>query len=100
MTTPATAMAISSRAAACGALIFPTTASAAPVSRSVSVDQRVSHRRRKAVAVAAVPHASGGGALLERPAFDQSQLDTLPVTQEGDLSIMCNDVLFAILRPL
>ncbi|KAF2953148.1 ATP-dependent Clp protease adapter protein CLPS2, chloroplastic [Oryza sativa Japonica Group] len=83
MTTPATAMAISSRAAACGALIFPTTASAAPVSRSVSVDQRVSHRRRKAVAVAAVPHASSGGALLERPAFDQSQLDTLPVTQEG-----------------
>uniref|UniRef100_A0A0E0FVC9 Uncharacterized protein n=1 Tax=Oryza nivara TaxID=4536 RepID=A0A0E0FVC9_ORYNI len=64
-------MAISSRAAACGALIFPTTASAAPVSRSVSVDQRVSHRRRKAVAVAAVPHASSGGALLERPAFDQ-----------------------------
>jgi hypothetical protein len=52
------------------------------------------------VAVAAVPHASSGGALLERPAFDQSQLDTLPVTQEGDLSIMCNDVLFAILRPL
>uniref|UniRef100_A0A0E0JQM4 Uncharacterized protein n=1 Tax=Oryza punctata TaxID=4537 RepID=A0A0E0JQM4_ORYPU len=74
-------MAISSRAAACGALIFPTTASAAPVSRNVSVDQRVSHRRRKAVA--AVPQASSGGALLERPAFDQSQLDTLPVTQEG-----------------
>ncbi|KAF0887493.1 hypothetical protein E2562_002224 [Oryza meyeriana var. granulata] len=73
-------MAISSRAAACGALIIPTTAAAAPVSRNVSVDQRVSHQRRKVVTVA---HASSGGALLERPAFDQSQLDTLPVTQEG-----------------
>jgi len=34
--------------------------------------------------VATALHASGGGAVLERPpAFDQSQLDTLPVTHEG-----------------
>uniref|UniRef100_A0A0D9V7G9 Uncharacterized protein n=1 Tax=Leersia perrieri TaxID=77586 RepID=A0A0D9V7G9_9ORYZ len=79
-------MAINSRAAACGALIFPTATAAAPFSRNapVSVDQqRSGHQRRKAVALAAVPHASSGGALLERPAFDQSQLETLPVTEEG-----------------
>ncbi|KAG2592710.1 ATP-dependent Clp protease adapter protein ClpS-like [Panicum virgatum] len=34
--------------------------------------------------VAPAPHVnSGGGAVLERPAFDQSQLEALPVAEEG-----------------
>ena len=43
------------------------------------------HRTKATPAgVAAAPQAnSGGGAVLERPAFDQSQLDVLPVAEEG-----------------
>ncbi|CAL4946707.1 unnamed protein product [Urochloa decumbens] len=77
-------MAISGRAAACTLLVFPSTATTTPLPSTVSVNPRARHRTKAtAVAVAAPPHASGGGAVLERPAFDQSQLDTLPVTQEG-----------------
>ncbi|KAL5228955.1 hypothetical protein ABZP36_017220 [Zizania latifolia] len=47
------AIAISRRAAACGALILQTTAAAAPVSRNVSVDQSAGQQRRKAVAMTA-----------------------------------------------
>jgi hypothetical protein len=47
------------------------------------VNPRSRHRTKAAAGVVAAPHASGGGAVLERPAFDQSQLDALPVTQEG-----------------
>uniref|UniRef100_A0A453FV86 Uncharacterized protein n=1 Tax=Aegilops tauschii subsp. strangulata TaxID=200361 RepID=A0A453FV86_AEGTS len=72
-------MAISSRAAACTALGFPSTTAAAPPS-SVSVNRRAQPRK----AVAAVARAtSAGGAVLDPPAFDQSQLDTLPPAQEG-----------------
>lgn len=72
------AMAISGRAAA---LVFPSTAATTPLPSTVSVNQPRAARQRMKVATA--PHASSGGAVLERPAFDQSQLDTLPVTQEG-----------------
>ncbi|KAL6614221.1 hypothetical protein ACP70R_036491 [Stipagrostis hirtigluma subsp. patula] len=66
-------------AAACTAAMFPSTATS-PVACTVSVNPRAQRPR----AVAAAPHASGsGGAVLDRPAFDQSQLDALPVTQEG-----------------
>lgn len=77
-------MAISGRAAA---LIFPSTATAAtPLPSTVSANRRARLRTMSSTvkaATVAVPHASSGGAVLERPAFDQSQLDTLPVTQEG-----------------
>ncbi|CAL4973299.1 unnamed protein product [Urochloa decumbens] len=80
-------MAISSRAAACAALAFPSTATnTTPLPSTVSANPRAQHRTKATAGgvVAAPPHASGGGgAVLERPAFDQSQLDTLPVTQEG-----------------
>jgi len=78
------AMAISGRAAA---LVVPNTAATTPLPSTVSVNQSAARLRTKAtMKVATAPHASGGGggAVLERPpAFDQSQLDTLPVTQEG-----------------
>ncbi|RCV27996.1 hypothetical protein SEVIR_5G376000v4 [Setaria viridis] len=80
-------MAISGRAAACTALVFPSTATTTtttPLPSTVSVNLRARHRKKATAGVVAAPHASGGGgAVLERPAFDQSQLDTLPVTQEG-----------------
>ncbi|CAO2177666.1 unnamed protein product [Urochloa humidicola] len=79
-------MAICGRAAACAALILPSTATTiTPLPSTVSPNRRARHRTKATAAiVAAPPHASsGGGAVLERPAFDQSQLDTLPVTQEG-----------------
>ncbi|OEL13416.1 hypothetical protein BAE44_0025571 [Dichanthelium oligosanthes] len=78
-------MAISGRAAACAALVFPSAATTTtPLPFSVSVNPRARHQTNATVGVVAAPHASiGGGAVLERPAFDQSQLDTLPVTQEG-----------------
>ncbi|PUZ54113.1 hypothetical protein GQ55_5G103700 [Panicum hallii var. hallii] len=79
-------MAISGRAAACAALVFPSTATTStPLPSTVSVNPRAGHRTMATPAgVAAVPHASGaGGAVLERPAFDQSQLDALPVAEEG-----------------
>ncbi|KAG8054863.1 hypothetical protein GUJ93_ZPchr0001g31706 [Zizania palustris] len=44
---------MSSRAAACGALILQTTAAASPVSRNDSVDQRAGRQRRKAVSMTA-----------------------------------------------
>ncbi|KAF7024473.1 hypothetical protein CFC21_036819 [Triticum aestivum] len=73
-------MAISSRAAACAALAFPSTAAAAAPPSSVSVNRRARPRK----ALAAVARAtSAGGAVLDPPAFDQSQLDTLPPAQEG-----------------
>jgi hypothetical protein len=78
------AMAISGRAAA---LVVPSTAATTPLPSTVSVNQSAARLRMKAtMKVATAPHASGGGggAVLERPpAFDQSQLDMLPVTQEG-----------------
>ncbi|XP_066310152.1 ATP-dependent Clp protease adapter protein CLPS2, chloroplastic-like [Miscanthus floridulus] len=81
------AMAISGRAAA---LVVPSTAATTPLPSTVSVNQRAArlrNRKKATMKVATAPHASGGGgggAVLERPpAFDQSQLDTLPVTQEG-----------------
>ncbi|CAL4953798.1 unnamed protein product [Urochloa decumbens] len=80
------AMAISGGAAACAALVLPSTTTTNPLPSTVSVNPRARHRTKAtAAAVVAPPHASGGGggAVLERPAFDQSQLDTLPVTQEG-----------------
>ncbi|CAD6236076.1 unnamed protein product [Miscanthus lutarioriparius] len=80
------AMAISGRAAA---LVVPSTAATTPLPSTVSVNQRAArprNRKKATMKVATAPQASGGGggAVLERPpAFDQSQLDTLPVTQEG-----------------
>ncbi|KAL6853729.1 hypothetical protein ACP4OV_019758 [Aristida adscensionis] len=78
-------MAVSGRAAACAALISPSTAATPlPLPSSVSVNLEARRRSRAATAVAAaVPQASSGGAVLERPAFDQSQLDTLPAAEEG-----------------
>lgn len=78
-------MAISGRAAACAALVFPSPATTTTPSlpSTVSVNPRARHRSKATPAgVAAAPHASGG-AVLERPAFDQSQLDALPVAEEG-----------------
>lgn len=75
--------AISGRAAA---LVFPCTASTTPLPSTVSVNSRASLRTKAATAAAAtMPQASGGGTVLERPpAFDQSQLDTLPTQEGGD----------------
>ncbi|KAF8775409.1 hypothetical protein HU200_004829 [Digitaria exilis] len=76
-------MAISGRAAVCAALVFPSTAATAILPPTVSVNPRARHRTKTTTgAVVAAPHASGG-AVLERPEFDQSQFDTLPATQEG-----------------
>jgi len=78
-------MAISGRAAACAALVFPSpaTTTTPTLPSTVSVNRRARHRSKATPAgVAAAPHASGG-AVLERPAFDQSQLDALPVAEEG-----------------
>ncbi|CAO1946485.1 unnamed protein product [Urochloa humidicola] len=80
-------MAIIGRAAACAALALPSTATTTTtlLPSTVSLNPRARHRTMAtAGVVAAPPHASGGGGVvLERLAFDQSQLDTLPVTQEG-----------------
>ncbi|CAM0882964.1 unnamed protein product [Alopecurus aequalis] len=78
-------MAISSRAATCTALVLPSTPTAlrpAPLA-NVSMNQR-SHQQRWRKATAAVARASSSGAVLDQPAFDQSQLDTLPAAQEDD----------------
>ncbi|CAD6229236.1 unnamed protein product [Miscanthus lutarioriparius] len=75
------AMAISGRAAA---LVVPNTAATTPLPSTVSVNQSAARLRTKAtMKVATASHASGGAVLERPPAFDQSQLDTLPVTQEG-----------------
>uniref|UniRef100_A0ACD5W216 Uncharacterized protein n=1 Tax=Avena sativa TaxID=4498 RepID=A0ACD5W216_AVESA len=72
-------MAISSRAAACTALILPSATTA--LLSSVVVKQRSPLRK---VVTATMTRASSGGAVLDRPSFDQSQLDdTLPPAQEG-----------------
>ncbi|GJN17255.1 hypothetical protein PR202_gb04309 [Eleusine coracana subsp. coracana] len=78
-------MAISGRAAACTALILPSTKTT-PLPSTVSVNPRARPRSKATTAATmavAAPHASAGGAVLDRPAFDQSQLDTLPVPEEG-----------------
>jgi len=77
------AMAISGRAAA---LVVPSTAATTPLPSTVSVSQRAArlrNRKKATMKVATASHASGGAVLERPPAFDQSQLDTLPVTQEG-----------------
>jgi hypothetical protein len=76
-------MAITSRAAACAALILPSSTTTARPS-NVSLNQRAQQRPPRK-ATAAVARASGGGAVLDRPAFDQSLLDTIPAAQEGAL---------------
>ncbi|TVU36720.1 hypothetical protein EJB05_18665, partial [Eragrostis curvula] len=83
-------MAISGRAAACTALIVPTTAAATPLPSTVSVNPRARQRSKAStttMATVAAPHASTGGAVLDAPAFDQSQLDTPLPAQEGMLML-------------
>ncbi|TVU02341.1 hypothetical protein EJB05_52125, partial [Eragrostis curvula] len=83
-------MAISGRAAACTALIVPTTAAATPLPSTVSVNPRARQRSKAStttMAAVAAPHASTGGAVLDAPAFDQSQLDTPLPAQEGMLML-------------
>ncbi|GJM92653.1 hypothetical protein PR202_ga09142 [Eleusine coracana subsp. coracana] len=75
-------MAISGRAAACTALILPSPATT-PLPSTVSVNPRARPRSKATTVAVAAPHANTGGAVLDRPAFDQSQLDTLPVPEEG-----------------
>uniref|UniRef100_A0ACD5VVI1 Uncharacterized protein n=1 Tax=Avena sativa TaxID=4498 RepID=A0ACD5VVI1_AVESA len=74
-------MAMSSRAAACSAPILPSAMTALP--SSVVIKQKSPQQRWRKVATATMPRASSGGAVLDRPAFDQSQLDALPAALEG-----------------
>lgn len=96
-------MAISTRGAAFSVPKFPNPNPAAlPISnaslplrrRTTARLERARSREATALSLAAINgglgslrRGGGGGAVLERPTFDQSQFDALPLVQEGVVSL-------------